>query len=68
METYSILRQFADSWMLLFMFAFFMGIVIWVLFAKRGKYSDTANVIFRHDDKPLADDDPAQGSGKEART
>ena len=30
METYSLLRQFADSWMLLVLFAFFIGVVIWV--------------------------------------
>jgi cytochrome c oxidase cbb3-type subunit 4 len=30
METYSLLRQFADSWMLLVLFTFFVGVVLWV--------------------------------------
>ena len=30
MEEYTILRQFADSWMLLVLFAFFIGVVLWV--------------------------------------
>ena len=68
MDTYSIMREFADSWMLLFMFTFFIGIVLWVLFSKRGKYNDTANIIFRHDDKPLTDDSADEERGKEART
>jgi hypothetical protein len=29
METYTLLRQLADSWALLAMFTFFVGIVIW---------------------------------------
>lgn len=53
METYSLLREFADSWMLLFLFAFFVAVVLWVLRPGSGKqYKDTANIPFRHDDKP----------------
>ena len=29
MDTYSLLRQFADSWMLLALFLFFIGVVVW---------------------------------------
>ena len=29
MDTYSILRQFADSWGLLAMFIFFLGVVVY---------------------------------------
>lgn len=32
METYETLRQFADSWGLLFLFVFFVGAVLFVLF------------------------------------
>ncbi|TCS67557.1 cbb3-type cytochrome c oxidase subunit 3 [Primorskyibacter sedentarius] len=61
METYSLLRQFADSWMLLALFAFFIGIIIWVFRPGASKtYSDTADIPFRHEDKPAED--------KEART
>ncbi len=77
MEEYTILRQFADSWMLLLLFAFFVGIVIWVFRPGASKeYKDTANIPFRHadapaplrgDDKavPLGGDNPA--TPKEAR-
>ncbi|MBO9478861.1 cbb3-type cytochrome c oxidase subunit 3 [Shimia sp. R11_0] len=53
METYSLLREFADSWMLLFLFLFFMAIVFWVFRPGATKeYRDTANIPFRHEDKP----------------
>lgn len=61
METYTLLRQFADSWMLLALFAFFIGVVLWALRpGSKQVHQDTANIPFRHDDKPAAD--------KEART
>lgn len=61
MEEYTFLRQFADSWMLLALFVFFLGVVIWVLRPGSTKvYDDTANIPFRHEDKPATD--------KEART
>ena len=51
MEEYTLLRQFADSWMLLLLFAFFVGIVIWVFRPGASKeYKDTANIPFRHQD------------------
>ena len=61
MEKYTFLRQFADSWMLLVLFAFFVGMVIWVFRPGSTKaHRDTADIPFRHDDKPATD--------KEART
>lgn len=61
MEEYTLLRQFADSWMLLALFAFFIGMVIWVFRPGSTKaHRDTADIPFRHDDKPATD--------KEART
>ncbi|MGB0505930.1 MAG: cbb3-type cytochrome c oxidase subunit 3 [Pikeienuella sp.] len=30
METYTFLREFADSWMLLAMTTFFLGVIAWV--------------------------------------
>ena len=69
METYSILREFADSWMLLFLFSFFVAVVIWVFRPGSTKtYSDIANIPFRHSDAPApvqGDDNPAES--KEAR-
>jgi len=57
METYSLLREFADSWMLLFLFAFFIGVVIWVFRPGATKtYEDPAGIPFRHEDKPAPED------------
>ncbi|MFZ7093197.1 cbb3-type cytochrome c oxidase subunit 3 [Primorskyibacter sp. 2E233] len=53
MEHYSFLRQLADSWALLAMFAFFAGIVFWAFRpGSSTTYQDTANIPFRHDDRP----------------
>ncbi len=53
METYSLLREFADSWMLLLLFTFFVGIFVWVVRpGSRKVHRDTANIPFRHEDKP----------------
>jgi len=53
METYSFLREFADSWMLLTLFAFFIGVVIFVFRPGASKaYENPANIPFRHEDKP----------------
>ena len=56
METYSFLREFADSWMLLALFAFFIGVVIFVFRPGSTKaYENPANIPFRHEDKPAAE-------------
>ena len=70
METYSLLREFADSWMLLTLFVFFVGMVLWVFRpGSRKTHQDTANIPFRHDDRPAADDDfSGPAAFKEART
>jgi cytochrome c oxidase cbb3-type subunit 4 len=58
METYSFLREFADSWMLLFLFAFFVSILFWVMRPGAKKtYTDTADIPFRNDDKPYIDEE-----------
>ncbi|AJE48899.1 cbb3-type cytochrome c oxidase subunit 3 [Celeribacter indicus] len=57
---YHILREFADSWVLLAMFVFFVGVVVWVFRpGSRKEHRDTAEIIFRNEDKPAE---------KEART
>lgn len=54
METYSFLREFADSWMLLVLFTIFVGVAVWVFRpGSREIYRDTASIPFRHDDAPL---------------
>jgi len=63
METYSILRQFADSWALLTLFAVFVGIAIWAWRpGSRSAQDEAAASIFRNDTRPAPDDQP----GKEA--
>jgi cytochrome c oxidase cbb3-type subunit IV len=58
METYSLLRQFADSWMLLVLFLFFVGVVLWVIRSGSNKtHKETATIPFRHEDKPAASEE-----------
>jgi cytochrome c oxidase cbb3-type subunit 4 len=53
METYSLLREFADSWMLLLLFCVFVGIWFWVIRpGSRELHRDAANMIFRNDERP----------------
>lgn len=55
-DTYSIFREIADSWVLLAMFAFFIGVVVWAFRpGSRRVHEDTANIPFRHEDKPAGD-------------
>jgi len=51
MDTYSILREFADSWFLIAMFAFFLGACIFAFWPSlRGAREDAANIPLRDDD------------------
>ena len=62
---YHFLREFADSWMLLFLTVFFVGVVVWAFRpGSAAQHRDSANLIFRHDTAPAADADP----DPEART
>ena len=66
METYSLLRQFADSWALLFLFLVFVATIAWVWRPGSHRlHDDAAASIFRHDLKP-ADADQVSGRVKEA--
>ena len=50
METYTILREFADSWFLLVMFAFFVGVAIWAFWpSQRAARDEAASIPFRDD-------------------
>jgi cytochrome c oxidase cbb3-type subunit IV len=58
MDTYSLLREFADSWMLLFLFSVFVVVVIWAFRPGSTKiYKDVADIPFRHSDKPAASEE-----------
>ncbi len=68
METYTALRAFADSWMLLGMTLFFLGVVLWALRpGSRRTHADTASLIFRNDDKPAAETPARAAKTKELR-
>ncbi|MEM8760618.1 MAG: cbb3-type cytochrome c oxidase subunit 3 [Pseudomonadota bacterium] len=58
METYTILRAFADSWFLIAMLTFFLGVVLYTLRpGSRSKHADIASIPLRHADAPITDDD-----------
>ena len=53
MSTYSLLREIADSWVLLALVIFFLGCVVWAFRpGSRAVHRDTAEIPFRHEDKP----------------
>ena len=53
MDTYSVLRQLADSWFLLAMTLGFLGLCVWAFRpGSRAAHQDVANSIFRNDDHP----------------
>ena len=53
MDTYTLLRHFADSWALVALTAIFVGIIVWVFRpGSKAVHDDAANVIFRNETKP----------------
>ena len=58
MDTYGALRGLADSWALLVMALFFVGVVVWVFRpGSKRPQDDAANQIFRNETRPKDDDD-----------
>lgn len=53
MEKYSLLREFADSWVLLVLALFLVGVFVWA-FRPGSKlvHQDAANMIFRNEKHP----------------
>ncbi len=50
MDTYTLLRQIADSWVLLAMFAFFIGCILWVFRpGVRAQHVQASEMIFKED-------------------
>ncbi len=59
MDTYSILREFADSWVLLGMVSFFVLAVFWAFRpGSGGAHQDSSEIPFRHDDRPAPETPP----------
>jgi cytochrome c oxidase cbb3-type subunit IV len=53
METYTFLRHLADSWVLLAMFLFFIGVIVFQWRPGSRKIHDEAAMVpFRHEDAP----------------
>lgn len=53
MHMYEILRQFADSWVLLALTGVFLAVIFFAYRpGSRPTHDDAAMVIFRHDDAP----------------
>jgi cytochrome c oxidase cbb3-type subunit 4 len=68
MEFYTLLRQFADSWMMLFLLSFFIGVVIWAFRPGSTRvYRETANIPFRYDDAPAPARPTDAAAKKEAK-
>lgn len=64
MDTYSLLREIADSWVLLALFVFFLGTWVWAFRpGSRPLHDDAADVPFRHEDGP---DDAGHLNGQAA--
>lgn len=74
MDKYSILREFADSWGLLAMFLFFLGVVLWTFRpGSKAIHKDAANIPLRHGDHLESEpdnraDSTSKTTTKEART
>ena len=53
MDTYSFLREFADSWFLVVMFCFFVAAGLWAFRpGAKAVHEDARHLPFRNDDKP----------------
>jgi cytochrome c oxidase cbb3-type subunit 4 len=57
MDTYSFLRQLADSWALLALTLIFLGVILWAIRpGSNAVHRDIANSIFRNEKQPAASD------------
>ncbi len=53
MHFYELLRQFADSWVLLILTAIFVAVIVYAFRpGSRPAQHDAATVIFRHENSP----------------
>ena len=56
MDTYSFLRELADSWVLLALFTVFGGVILWAFRPGSGPlHDDAGRVPFRHEGTPAPD-------------
>ncbi|MBT5821660.1 MAG: cbb3-type cytochrome c oxidase subunit 3 [Rhodobacteraceae bacterium] len=53
MDTYSLLREIADSWVLLTMFCFFIGTAIWAFLPSQNRARYDASMIPMRDEPAI---------------
>ncbi|WP_370402306.1 cbb3-type cytochrome c oxidase subunit 3 [Sulfitobacter sp. JB4-11] len=69
METYSLLREIADSWVLLAMFIFFIVVVIWAFLPSERKAREDASMIpFRNEKTPAKSKDKSESTGSKPKS
>lgn len=52
MDTYSLMREIADSWVMLCIFGFFIGAAIWAFLPSQHAAREDASMIPFRNDKP----------------
>lgn len=62
-EIYTIMRQFADSWGLVYMFAIFLAVTLFIFRPGARRAAENAASIILRDDQPAADR-PDQGESE----
>ena len=56
MDTYSFLRELADSWVLLAMTVFYVGAIVWALWPSRqAEINDAASIPLRNETPRVPD-------------
>jgi cytochrome c oxidase cbb3-type subunit 4 len=69
MDTYSLLRQIADSWVLLAMFLFFVGVIVWAFRpGSRAIHAETSQIPFRNEDRPGTAENTTGSNGVSSKT
>ncbi|MBT8414671.1 MAG: cbb3-type cytochrome c oxidase subunit 3 [Boseongicola sp.] len=64
MDTYSLLREIADSWVLLAMVIFYVGAIVWAFRpGSKGVHDDIADIPFRNETLPDDSDGPRAARG-----
>ncbi len=55
---YTFLRELADSWAMLGLLLFFLGVIAWAFRpGSRPIHNDIADIPFRHENNPMGDDE-----------
>ncbi|WP_341862805.1 cbb3-type cytochrome c oxidase subunit 3 [Gymnodinialimonas sp. 57CJ19] len=68
MQDYTFLRELSGSIGTVFLVLSFLGFVLYAFRpGSRGVHSDTAEIPFRHDDKPASDHDISAAHAREPR-